>query len=180
MRSFWLTAAILLATICGHPAILQAQGAAPSAVGLWEKTSESGKPDGWFRIFRCGDAYAGQIVKMFPKKGENPSTWRCTKCTGSQKDAPVLGLTFIKNMRRDGLQYEGGTILDPRDGSVYNAIMELSPDGQQLTVRGYVFAPFLGQSEVWHRIHPAESNLPKPGPNACPAPQPQSRDLIMF
>lgn len=121
----------------------------PTATGLWAKVEPSGKPDAWFRIFKCGGLYKGKIVKIFSKPGEDPSQWRCTECEGDQKDAPVLGLTFIKHMQRHGLTYEDGTILDPRDGSSYSAVMQLSADGQRLTVRGYLGIPLLGQSEVW-------------------------------
>lgn len=124
----------------------------PTAAGLWEKVGDSGMPAAWFRIIDCGGRYEGKIVKMFPTSGENPSDWRCTECKGDQRNAPVLGLTFIKNMRKDGLTYEGGTILDPRDGATYSAILQLSPDGGQLTVRGYLGIPLLGRSEVWKRL----------------------------
>jgi uncharacterized protein (DUF2147 family) len=139
-----------------------------TAVGLWEKLDESGKPAGWFRVIDCGGTYVGRIVKIFPKPGENPAALRCTQCRGDQKNAPVLGLTFIKGMSRDGLSYQGGSVLDPRDGSVYNALMELSPDGKQLTLRGYLGLPLLGQSEVWHRL--PDNALPSDRFAACPAP----------
>src|SRR5262249_7309993 len=126
--------------------------AAPSAVGLWEKRDDSGKPEGWFRIVQCNGRYQGKIVKIFPKPGQDPSTWRCTKCEDERRNAPVVGITFIKGMERRGLRYENGSILDPRDGSVYNAMMELSPDGQQLAIRGYLGIPFLGQTETWRRL----------------------------
>lgn len=128
------------------------RAAEPTAAGLWEKADASGKPDGWFRLMERNGVYEGQLVKMFPKPGEDPASWRCSKCQGDQKDAPVLGITMIKGMKRQGLAYEGGNILDPRDGSINSARMDVSPDGQQLSVRGYLGISLLGRTEVWRRL----------------------------
>jgi uncharacterized protein (DUF2147 family) len=130
----------------------------PTAAGLWEKADSSGAPVAWFRMINCNGVFQGKMAKIFPRPGEDTSNWRCTACQGDQRNAPVIGLTFIKGMRRNGLAYEAGSILDPRTGFVYSARMELSPDGEQLTVRGYLGIPILGQSEVWKRI--PDSSLP--------------------
>src|SRR5204863_1589209 len=119
---------------------------------LWEQIDdETGKSEGWFIITERDGVYEGAIAKMFIKPGEDQHPI-CRKCTGDQKNAPSLGLTIIKGMKRNGLKYEDGTILDPRDGKVYDAKMELSPDGQKLTVRGYLGFSFLGRSQVWNRL----------------------------
>jgi uncharacterized protein (DUF2147 family) len=76
----------------------------------------------------------------------------CSKCPGEKKGAKIMGLTLFWGMKRDGLKYTGGSVLDPRDGSVYHAKMDLSEDGQELAVRGYLGIEALGQTQVWHRL----------------------------
>jgi uncharacterized protein (DUF2147 family) len=139
----------LNAAVCAAPA-----GGEPTAAGLWEQVDEkSRKPESWFSIVEKDGVYVGTIVKMFQKPGEPPpESWRCAKCEGAEKDAPVLGLALIKGMKRKGLSYQDGTIMDPRDGTVYRALMKLSPDGRQLEVRGYLGIALLGRTQTWHRL----------------------------
>jgi uncharacterized protein (DUF2147 family) len=147
-------AAVLMLTIAAPAATGAPQPTAgPTAAGLWERVDSSGAPAAWFRILDCNGVYQGKMVKIFSAPpGQNPSDWRCSACVGNQRNAPVIGLTFINGMRRSGLAYEGGSILDPRTGSVYGARMDLSPDGRQLNVRGYLGIELLGQTEVWRRL----------------------------
>ena len=149
------------------------EAAAPTAAGLWQQTDDDGHVGGWFLIFRQGDVYQGALVKMFPKPGEDPNPI-CTKCEGDQKNLPSLGLIMIKGMQRHGSIYENGTILDPRDGSVYNAQMTVSQDGQELTVRGYLGIQLFGKSQVWTRLPNDRLSPEETPPNLAqylPAPQ---------
>lgn len=129
-----------------------ASSADQTAAGVWEQVNEkTGEAQATITIAKSGPAYVGTITTIYPKPG-HPTDPICVNCPGSLKNRPMKGLQIINDMQQSGLDYTGGTILDPESGSVYTANMQLSTDGRHLTVRGYVGIPTFGRSQTWNRI----------------------------
>ena len=78
----------------------------------------------------------------------------CSKCSGSLKGAPIVGLTIAYNLKPTGIgKYEGGTILDPKTGSTYSLKGEMANGGKTLALRGYKGVAALGRNQSWQRVH---------------------------
>jgi len=170
---------IVAAALMSLAVVARAQTAAPSvpsasqtAAGLWQAVDDDTKqPTGWFLISAHDGVYSGIIAKMFLKPGEDPNTV-CSACKDDRLNHPWLGLEIVRGMKQDSEnpdKYADGTILDPRDGKVYKAMMTLSPDGQTLTVRGYVGFSLLGKNVYWTRLPDSAMTMLDPAVNPNPA-----------
>jgi len=122
-----------------------------SPVGLWKAIDDkSGKASALIRISDNQGELQGRIEKLFrePSEDQNP---KCVLCTDARKDQPIVGMTIVSGLKKDGDEYTGGKILDPKDGKVYKSKAMLRDGGNKLEVRGYVGMPMLGRSQVWLR-----------------------------
>jgi uncharacterized protein (DUF2147 family) len=122
-----------------------------SPAGLWKTIDDrSGQAKGLIRIREIAGKFEGKIDKIFPKPGDDPAP-RCEKCDGSLHNQPVLGLTFLWGFTKQGDEYQGGEILDPESGKVYQAKMKLVDGGKKLEVRGFIGFSLFGRSQTWLR-----------------------------
>ena len=122
-----------------------------SPVGVWKTIDDNtGKPRALVRITDANGEYQGQVEKIFPKPGEelNP---KCQKCDGTRHNQPVIGMTILWGLRKQGDEYQGGEILDPENGKVYRAKMKLYDDGGKLGVRGFIGFSLFGRTQTWVR-----------------------------
>jgi len=135
-------------------ALLGAQSVAAadlSPLGRWRTIDDkTGEQTGVVEITQAGDVITGRIVKIVPKPGD-PANPVCKKCDGPEKDQPIVGMMILKGFRRDGDGWDGGTILDPRSGNVYNSEFHLDDDGRKLLVRGYIGISLFGRTATWIR-----------------------------
>lgn len=86
----------------------------------------------------------GRIVDLFDKSKLGKV---CDACPSDRHGQPIVGMEIIRGMRRDGREWQGGTILDPETGKLYDC--RLWVENGQLKVRGYV--AFFFRTQTWMR-----------------------------
>jgi uncharacterized protein (DUF2147 family) len=122
-----------------------------SPAGLWKTVDDNtGKPRGLVRVTQVNGAYQGKVEKIFPKPGEDQHP-RCDKCEGTRHDQPILGMTIVWGLTKQGDEYQGGEILDPENGKIYRVKMKVEDAGKKLMVRGFIGFSLLGRNQVWLR-----------------------------
>lgn len=148
MRTLANAALFAVATALAAP-LAWAQDASP--VGLWKTIDDaSGKPSALIRITENNGELQGRIEKLF-RSAEDDQNPKCTLCKDARKDQPIVGMTIVSGLKKDGNEYTGGEILDPKNGKIYKSKLAVQEGGKKLEVRGYVGVPMFGRSQVWLR-----------------------------
>lgn len=144
VRSTLLALALLL------PAAYAATDAA-TPVGTWTQVDDAtGKPKSIIEISEQPDGTLQGVVKevLFSDQGTNPI---CDKCEGERHNQPVVGMTIMWGVKKDGDVWKDGQILDPNNGKTYKVRLTPKDNGQKLDVRGYIGMPLLGRTQTWIR-----------------------------
>jgi uncharacterized protein (DUF2147 family) len=121
-----------------------------SIVGKWKTIDdETGEAKSIVELFlKSGKMYA-KVVEVLDIANKNSL---CQKCSGEDKNKPILGLTIIKGLSKEGAEYTSGEILDPKNGKLYKCTISLESK-DKLKVRGYIGFSLLGRTQYWHRVN---------------------------
>ena len=153
----FVAAAMLIAAL---PATAQSSqtAALSSPVGVWKTISDkTHKPASLVKIWIENGQLKGKVLKVLNSdKGPHPI---CDQCEGERHNKPVVGMTIIWGMQKDGDEWDGGTILDPKTGKTYKCSIELVDGGMKLKVRGYIGFSLFGRTQVWLR-EPTQAAAP--------------------
>lgn len=119
-------------------------------IGKWKTIDdETNEPKSIVEIFEKDGKYYGKIVQLIRKPGEDPNPI-CDDCKegDDRKNQPIIGMEIIRDLVPKSEKFSDGTILDPKDGKVYDCKLWVK-DGA-LQVRAYI--AFFFRTQTWHKV----------------------------
>lgn len=120
-----------------------------SVIGKWKTIDdETGVEKSIVEVYEFKGKIYGKIIEIFEAKNK---TRKCELCVGDDKDKPILGMVIIRGLSKDGNEYNGGKIIDPKNGKAYKCYIVLE-EKDKLKIRGYVGFSLLGRTQYWIRV----------------------------
>ena len=143
MKSLFVAATLMVASSLA--------AAAGSPVGTWRSIDDKTKQErSIITITEENGEFKGVVQKIFDQPDDDPAHL-CKECKGERKDKPIVGMTILWGLKKDGDAWAGGEILDPKNGKTYRCKMTLSEDGKSLKVRGFIGISLIGRTQTWYR-----------------------------
>ena len=117
--------------------------------GKWKTIDdETGEAKSIIEIYEKSGKVYGKVIDILDKAHKKDL---CHDCGGEDKNKPIVGLTILKGLMKDGNEYNSGKIMDPKDGRVYKCFIILESN-DKLKIRGYIGFALLGRTQYWHRV----------------------------
>jgi uncharacterized protein (DUF2147 family) len=158
MRTSRLAIIILVLTIMWSAAARAAGNS--SVTGIW--TTDDG--DGAVEIRPCGQDLCGYLYAILRLPDPSRPALDDRNTNAEQRGRPLCGMQVIGGLRAAGPdKWSGGWIYDPKVGKTYG--LDVTLQGRQLSVHGFLQGLFLGRTVTWTR--------PAAAPSKCVAPKSQ-------
>ena len=117
--------------------------------GKWKTIDdETGQAKSIVEIYEKSGKIYGKVMEIFDASHKKDL---CQDCSGEDANKPILGLTIIKGLSKDGNEYNSGEIMDPKNGRHYKCTIVLQSK-DKLKVRGYIGFALLGRTQYWYRV----------------------------
>lgn len=126
---------------------------AEEIVGKWKTIDDETKKARSIVVISVSNGVAsGKIVDLLNRAPNEEADPVCDKCKGSDNGKKIKGMTIIRNLKKDGNEWKGGTILDPKTGKVYKCKIEAVDGGKVLKVRGFIGFSLIGRTQKWYKM----------------------------
>jgi len=117
--------------------------------GKWQSIdAETGTTEATIEIFEEQQKAYAKIIDILNPDDKNKI---CIYCKGKNKDKPILGMIILEGLEKDGDEWNGGKIVDPKNGNSYKCYVKLQ-NTNTLKLRGYIGFSLFGRTEYWQRF----------------------------
>ena len=123
-------------------------------VGCWATIDdEDNSVKSYVKIYASGNTLVGDIVRLTAAGG------RCVDCADRYDGRVLRNERIMSGFQLEDGRYRGGSIIDPKSGRTYSAIMNLvDGNSDRLYLRGYIGIRALGRSQTWRRAAASNCN----------------------
>ena len=123
-------------------------GFSQTIFGNWNSyDEETNKIESVIEVYEKDSKAFAKIISI---SDSNRSAATCVECSGKRKNAVILGMNILTGLTKDGNEWSGGKILDPKNGKEYKCYLQLL-DNNTLKLRGYIGISMFGRTAIWKR-----------------------------
>ncbi len=157
---------LVLATVVFFISVLSVFAADP-VEGFWKSVDEEGKATAFWKIYDKGGTLYGEILKIVGKPDDTIATaakpsYKNFPVQGEVNKMKVVGTPWIFGLKKKASgQWQGGSIVDPKEGKIYACKITYRPaDGKKyvtdtLEMRGEI-GMGIGRSQYWQKAKEQE------------------------
>ena len=114
--------------------------------GLWFNEEKDGK----IQFYEQNGKLFGKIVWLKEPQEDGKDKMDKNNPDVKLRSKPLNGLVFLTGFEKDGKNWKGGKIYDPKSGKTYSSTIKWSGD-RKLDVRGFIGVSLIGRTSHFTR-----------------------------